>query len=546
MHTRWIQGNFGEIRVNSGGNLIFNNTVSDGSGIYLSYSSNNTLRRNIMINNSYNLNIGGNSLTDYINDIDTSNTIDGRLIYYLVNTNNQIIDSTSNAGYVGVINSSGITIRDLTLRNNSQGVLFYHTNDSRIENVHIYNIMSGIVLHNSYSNYVTNNSLNSTQRGIALENSYGNYVANNSLNSTTEFGIYVLSSANNTLRDNKVKSNYLGLIVIGETKESYNNSIGSSNTLNGKPIYYFYDLHDTTIQGLDTSHLTVASSNNVTIKNNNIKNGDIVFLPFLSNSTIMNNTVQDNLYGIYLLFLSNNNTVYHNNLINNTINAIDAAISNQWDNGSEGNYWSDYAGIDEDHDGIGDTPYNISGNHVAQDRYPFMKVSGWLGDITPPASIKNPHASSFGTTWINWTWTNPSDVDFNHMMLYLDGSFVDNFSITYYNATNLLPSSIHTISTHTVDTSGNINQTWINDTALTAGDLSNGLNINVYKPENFSVYPVGETLRFDIEVTDSAGNPVDSGTSAYADLSGPNDASRQIILTKNGTNFTGRLFCSKR
>ncbi|HYN44534.1 MAG TPA: hypothetical protein VER35_00905, partial [Candidatus Limnocylindrales bacterium] len=167
------------------------------------------------------------------------------------------------------------------------------------------------------------------------------------------------------------------------------------------------------------------------------------------------------------------------------------------------------------------------------------------GDITPPASIKNPHASSFGTTWINWTWTNPSDFDFNHMMLYLDGSFVDNFSETYYNATNLQPGSIHTISTHTVDTSGNINQTWMNDTALTAGDLSNDLIINVYKPENFSVYPVGEKLIFDIGVTNSAGNPFDSGTSAYADLSGPNDASRQIILTKNGSNFTGEYVVQK-
>lgn len=159
-------------------------------------------------------------------------------------------------------------------------------------------------------------------------------------------------------------------------------------------------------------------------------------------------------------------------------------------------------------------------------------------DDTPPSSITDLR-STVGDTWINWTWTNPKDADFNHTIIYLDGTIIADFAENHFNATGLQPATIHTISTHTADIKGKINQTWVNNTALTAGDLSNGLIINVYKPENFSVYPVGETLIFDIEVTDSAGNPVDSGTSAYAELSGPNNASRQIILTKNGTNFTG-------
>jgi len=35
---------------------------------------------------------------------------------------------------------------------------------------------------------------------------------------------------------------------------------------------------------------------------------------------------------------------------------------------SGGNYWSDYIGIDANHDGIGDTPYTIDANNI--DRYP--------------------------------------------------------------------------------------------------------------------------------------------------------------------------------
>jgi nitrous oxidase accessory protein NosD len=71
--------------------------------------------------------------------------------------------------------------------------------------------------------------------------------------------------------------------------------------------------------------------------------------------------------------LSSNNIIFHNNFVNNThqvrndytIYSVDV-----WDNGSEGNYWSDYHGKDADGDGIGDTPYVIDDNR--SDRYPLM------------------------------------------------------------------------------------------------------------------------------------------------------------------------------
>lgn len=121
-------------------------------------------------------------------------------------------------------------------------------------------------------------------------------------------------------------------------------------------------------------HLDSSSNNNIV--NNNISNSiDGIYLYSSNDNTIVNNTIEsNNNYGIYLLYgSSNNNLIYHNNFKNNQQNAEDAG-DNTWYNTTlqEGNYWDDYNGKDSNNDGIGDTPYNISGGD-SQDLYPLMK-----------------------------------------------------------------------------------------------------------------------------------------------------------------------------
>jgi PKD repeat protein/outer membrane protein assembly factor BamB len=89
---------------------------------------------------------------------------------------------------------------------------------------------------------------------------------------------------------------------------------------------------------------------------------------------------------------------------------------------------------------------------------------------TPPANITNLHNTTYQQTRITWTWTDPADADFDHVMVYVDGVFQENVTAgeETFTATSLNPATEYTIGTRTVGTTGLINATWVNHTATTA------------------------------------------------------------------------------
>jgi PGF-pre-PGF domain-containing protein len=78
-----------------------------------------------------------------------------------------------------------------------------------------------------------------------------------------------------------------------------------------------------------------------------------------------------------------------------------------------------------------------------------------------------------GSDWINWNWVNPTEEDFSHVMIYMNGTFVADTSadpsVHSYNATGLAAGTTYTISISTVDVAGNISSTGVNDSATTTG-----------------------------------------------------------------------------
>jgi parallel beta-helix repeat protein len=91
-----------------------------------------------------------------------------------------------------------------------------------------------------------------------------------------------------------------------------------------------------------------------------------------NDNVIIGNVINHTIWSISL-DRSYDNLFYHNDFINKWIDLVHLFThpgSNYFDNGLEGNYWSDYNGTDNDQDGTGDTPYLIDANNT--DRYPLM------------------------------------------------------------------------------------------------------------------------------------------------------------------------------
>ena len=168
------------------------------------------------------------------------------------------------------------------------------------------------------------------------------------------------------------------------------------------------------------SAISIWDRNNTIVGNRITACGTAIDFFSTSDNIIFGNHIANNYLSIHC-FAQNplppglKNLIYCNNFINNNLTFLNEAvfigdtgvllvpaIVNVWDNGTKGNYWSDYNSTDQNDDGIGDTPYFIDDHYNLEgandtDHYPLMNAVNitLLASYTSLSSslVPNPTAS---------------------------------------------------------------------------------------------------------------------------------------------------------
>ena len=193
----------------SEGSVINDNIILNHSkwGLYLGSSTDIILRNNQIIGSRWNFGVSGS----FIHDIDDSNSVDGKPICYWVNQHYKQVPA--NAGYVAVVNSANIIMRNLNLTKNGQGVVLVNSENCLVEYSNITRMgYYAIQLVESNSNTIRKNNITDNRPpyfgvGIAvLSHSTGNIISNNIIQNNEKGILFSDSNANTIYHNNFVEN----------------------------------------------------------------------------------------------------------------------------------------------------------------------------------------------------------------------------------------------------------------------------------------------------------------------------------------------------
>lgn len=344
--------------------------------------------------------------------------------------------NTGNGIYV--YRKNNVRIQDITVTGFYNGIYLYYSGNSRIFSTNTQNNNFGIYLSNSNYTVLQNNIIaNNSADGLRLSYSANNVLKDNTVGPGNTTGISGSGNGNTyennlitgnqfgwfgsgndvVLRNNKIDSSGLdGFNFIGErcflrgnsmsgngranfrlaSSNMSANDVDTSNTVEGKPIYYIsgavgktygsslnmgafycYNCENITLSGHNLargrSQIYLWNTNNSTIENITSPDGDIEVKLFNSSGNIIK---ESNFGGIILVSGSNNNKIYNNNIGADFFPVtIDSSVRNLFnlDTPIGGNYWKNFT----------DTCINKNGDNFCDRPFSFGKMTDYLPLANP-------------------------------------------------------------------------------------------------------------------------------------------------------------------
>ncbi|RLF44761.1 MAG: hypothetical protein DRN29_07870, partial [Thermoplasmata archaeon] len=251
-------------------------------GMKFSQSPNNTLLSNQLNNNKYNFDMEGLSTTDFYENIDTSNTINGEPMYYMINEDNILIKEP--AGYIGIINCTDVILENISISNNGEGLLVIESKGISVKNCTFYDNIEGSIIFSStdleFNNTGVNNNFND---GILFHSSYDVLIFNCEIYKNGQRGINIYSldevDGDFFISGNDINENWLGLNI--------ENTAGSG-------------IYDNIIENNEKGGLRLFKANHTEIGNNTFHaNGYGIDIRKSFDNNIFHNSLFGNGKGIY-------------------------------------------------------------------------------------------------------------------------------------------------------------------------------------------------------------------------------------------------------
>jgi hypothetical protein len=308
-------------------NVLANNVTLDCNGYTINYSSAGVL--------GYGVNVNGYNWTTVRNCVvrEGTSTTNGKSGIYFNGVNNGTIMNN-------VIITTGLSSNGIYIRSN-----YCEINGNQINTSG--NFGDGIYVYTAHENLILNNLILATGGGDAIsiqQSSLKNTLKNNSLTNigmivegtTPHYPLIVSSSSFTNLTHNRLYSTSKdSLVVDGNSIDSYNHSIDSTNLVNDNPVNYTFNSQNMIYDNLDYTdygQVIFAWSNNITVSRSNFSNSGLSFYN-VHESTINNNKIDSsNGYGIFASRF-NNNSIVDNNITSSGSNShalffLSSALSN--------------------------------------------------------------------------------------------------------------------------------------------------------------------------------------------------------------------------
>ncbi len=358
------------ILVQSGGNIIKNNKFEkDNPAILVLGTNNNSISNNIMkdceggvallanaVGNIVTRNeMEGGAASIVLRDVGNNNIIGNKAtmasigIWVMNSSSAELAENEIDSKTLGIwiLNSTASKLMDNTVSGNERGIHLMDSMGIEVSNNSVKDTEFGLIVENSTENAITKCTLDNSTRAFGISESSGNTIAENTIRSASDTGLEVFYSNKNNIVGNRffncekgiiigdssgnmLDANMLeevswGLYVEGSSRDGFNNTIKESNTVNGKPIAYFYGQSGKAVSGRDLAHLTLAYCDGFTVEKNTIES-DAIFLFGSNNNLIRENNVS-RCYGIRLLGSGDNN-ISRNTLEGNRFSGLFLVSSN--------------------------------------------------------------------------------------------------------------------------------------------------------------------------------------------------------------------------